>query len=52
MLQDLDAGRKMEIDALVCAVQELARLVEVDTPAIDAVAGLVKMRARVDGLYP
>ncbi len=52
MLQDLDAGRKMEIDALVCAVQELARLVEVDTPAIDAVAGLVKMRAQVDGLYP
>ncbi len=52
MLQDLDAGRKMEIDALVCAVQELARLVRVDTPAIDAVAGLVKMRARVDGLYP
>ena len=52
MLQDLDAGRKMEIDALVCAVQELARLVEVDTPAIDAVAGLVKMRAQVDDLYP
>ncbi|MXY42122.1 MAG: 2-dehydropantoate 2-reductase [Rhodospirillaceae bacterium] len=52
MLQDLDAGRKMEIDALVCAVQELARLVRIDTPAIDAVAGLVKMRAQVDGLYP
>ncbi len=52
MLQDLDAGRKMEIDALVCAVQELARLVEVNTPAIDIVAGLVKMRAQVDGLYP
>ncbi|MDE0148395.1 MAG: 2-dehydropantoate 2-reductase [Rhodospirillaceae bacterium] len=52
MLQDLDAGRKMEIDALVCAVQELARLVRIETPAIDAVAGLVKMRAQVDGLYP
>ena len=52
MLQDLDAGRKMEIDALVCAVQELARLVEVNTPAIDIVAGLAKMRAQVDGLYP
>lgn len=52
MLQDLDAGRKMEIDALVCAVQELARLVRIDTPAIDAVAGLVKMRAQADGLYP
>lgn len=52
MLQDLDAGRKMEIDALVCAVQELARLVGIETPAIDVVAGLVKMRAQSDGLYP
>ena len=52
MLQDLDAGRTMEIDALVCAVQELAQLVRIETPAIDAVSGLVKMRAQVDGLYP
>ena len=52
MLQDLDAGRKMEIDALVSAVQELARLVGIATPAIDIVAGLIRMRARVDGLYP
>ena len=52
MLQDLDAGRKMEIDALVSAVQELARLARIATPAIDIVAGLIRMRARVDGLYP
>ena len=52
MLQDLDAGRKLEIDALVSVVQELARLVRIETPAIDAVAGLVRMRAQVDGLYP
>ncbi len=52
MLQDLDAGRKMEIDALVCAVQELGGLVKVDTPTVDIVAALVKMRAGVDGLYP
>ncbi len=52
MLQDLDAGRKMEIDALVCAVQELARLVRIETPAIDTVAAMIKMRAGVDGLYP
>ena len=52
MLQDLDAGRKMEIDALVCAVQELGRLVRIETPAIDTVAAMVKMRAQVDGLYP
>ena len=52
MLQDLDAGRKMEIDALVCAVQELARLVGIETPAIDTVTAMIKMRAQVDGLYP
>lgn len=52
MLQDLDAGRKLEIDALVCAVQELARLVRIETPAIDVVATLAKTRAQVDGLYP
>ena len=52
MLQDLDAGRKLEIDALVSAVQELGRLVKIDTPTVDIVAALVKMRAQADGLYP
>ena len=52
MLQDLDAGRKLEIDALVSAVQELGGLVKIDTPTVDIVAALVKMRAQADGLYP
>jgi len=51
MLQDLDAGRKLEIDALVSAVQELGGLVKIDTPTVDIVAALVKMRAQADGLY-
>jgi len=51
MLQDLDLGRPMEIDALVAAVQELGRLVGVETPTIDTVLALVQQRARVAGLY-
>lgn len=51
MLQDLERGRPMEIDALVAAVAEMGRLVEVPTPAIDAVLALVRLRARVAGCY-
>jgi 2-dehydropantoate 2-reductase len=51
MLQDLDRGRPMEIDALVGAVQEMGRLVGVATPTIDTVLALVKQRARVAGCY-
>ena len=51
MLQDLDAGRPMEIDALVTSVQELARLTGIATPTIDTVLGLVRLRARIAGLY-
>ena len=49
MLQDLERGRPMEIDALVCAVQEMGRLVGVATPTIDTVLALVIQRARVAG---
>ena len=52
MLQDLEKGRAMEIDALVTSVQELGRLVGVATPAIDIVLALVRQRAVVAGLYP
>ena len=52
MLQDLEKGRAMEIDALVTSVQELGRLVGVATPAIDIVLALVRQRAEVAGLYP
>ena len=50
MLQDLDAGRPMEIEALVGSVAELGRLVEVPTPTVDTVLALVRLRARVAGL--
>lgn len=51
MWQDLDAGRPMEIDALVGSVQELGRLTETPTPTIDTVLALVTLRARSAGLY-
>jgi 2-dehydropantoate 2-reductase len=51
MLQDLDAGRPMEIDALVSAVQELGRLTQTPTPTIDTVLALIRLRARSAGLY-
>ncbi len=51
MLQDLELGRPMEIDALVGAVQELGVLVGVPTPTLDTVLGLVKQRARLAGCY-
>ena len=51
MLQDLERGRAMEIDALVTSVQELGRLVRVPTPTIDVVLALVRQRAEIAGLY-
>jgi 2-dehydropantoate 2-reductase len=51
MLQDLERGRAMEIDALVTSVQELGRRVGIPTPTIDAVLALVRQRARVASLH-
>ena len=51
MLQDLERGRPMEIDALVTAVEELGRLTGTPTPAIDIVLALVRQRARLAGCY-
>jgi 2-dehydropantoate 2-reductase len=51
MLQDLDAGRPMEIDALVGSVQELGRVTDTPTPTIDTVLALVQLRGKVAGLY-
>ena len=45
MLQDLEMGRPMEIDALVASVVEMGRLVGVATPTIDVVLKLVRLRA-------
>jgi 2-dehydropantoate 2-reductase len=50
MLQDADAGRSLELDALVGAVREIGSLVDVPTPAVDALFGLTRLSARARGL--
>jgi 2-dehydropantoate 2-reductase len=51
MLQDLERGRSLEIDALVTAVRDLGRLTGVPTPSIEVVLALVQERGRQAGLY-
>jgi len=52
MLQDVEAGRPIELDAIVTAVHEIGRRLDVPTPNIDALLGLTRLFARVHGLYP
>jgi 2-dehydropantoate 2-reductase len=52
MLQDVEASRAIELDALVGAVREIAARVGVATPSIDAWFGLTRLFGRVHGLYP
>jgi len=49
MLQDMEAGRPMEVDALVGVVTALGRIVGVPTPTIDVVQALVEQRSRLGG---
>jgi 2-dehydropantoate 2-reductase len=51
MLQDVEAGKAVELDALVSAVRELGALTGVPTPYTDALLGLARLHARVRGLY-
>ncbi|MEI6824618.1 MAG: 2-dehydropantoate 2-reductase [Desulfuromonadales bacterium] len=52
MLQDIEAGRAVELDALVSAVREIGLNVGETTPNIDALLGLARLQAKVRGLYP
>jgi 2-dehydropantoate 2-reductase len=52
MLQDVEAGRALELDILVGAVREIGARVGVPTPSIDTLFGLARLFARVRGLYP
>ena len=51
MLQDVEAGKPVELDALVTVVRELGQLTQVPTPFTDALLGLSRLHARVRGLY-
>jgi 2-dehydropantoate 2-reductase len=52
MLQDVEAGKPLEIDALLTVVREIAGHVGVATPNLDALLGLTRLFARTRGLYP
>ena len=52
MLQDVQAKRAVELDALVGAVQELGQITGVPTPFTDALMGLARLQAQELGLYP
>jgi 2-dehydropantoate 2-reductase len=51
MLQDAEAGKALEIDALVTVVHEIGKQVGVPTPSIDVLLGMARLYGRVHGLY-
>lgn len=51
MLQDLEAHRPLEIDALLGAAREIGQHLGLETPSIDALLGMVRLMARQQGLY-
>jgi 2-dehydropantoate 2-reductase len=52
MLQDVEAGRQIELDAIVGAVHEIAGRLRVPAPNIGALLGLARLFGRVHGVYP
>lgn len=50
-LQDLEAGRRLEIDPVAGAVAEIGRLRNVRTPALDGLLALARLRARLSGCH-
>ncbi len=52
MLQDVEAGRNIELDAIVGSVHDIARRVGEPTPHIDTLLGLTRLFAGAKGLYP
>lgn len=51
MLQDAEAGRPLELDALVGAVREIGAAVNVPTPYVDALLGLTRLSARARAVH-
>ena len=51
MLQDVEAGRPVELDALVTVVHELGQRTGVATPFTAALLGLARLRTHQLGLY-
>lgn len=52
MLQDFEAERPIEVDAILGALVECAAAVPMPVPQLESVFGLVRLRARTKGLLP
>jgi len=52
MLQDVEAGKAVEIDALLSAPREIGARAGVPTPHLDTLLGLARLHACVRGIYP
>ncbi|MGE0060890.1 MAG: 2-dehydropantoate 2-reductase [Xanthobacteraceae bacterium] len=52
MLQDLENGRPLELDALLTAVSEMARFARIETPYIDVILTLTQQLGRALRIYP
>ena len=52
MLQDVEAGRPLEIDALVSVVREIGQHLGLATPNLDALLGLSRLMGQSLWLYP
>jgi len=52
MLQDMEAGRPLEIDGLLAGTLEIAREAGVAAPYTESLLGLIRLRAETSGQYP
>lgn len=52
MLQDVEAGRPLEVDQLLGAPREIAQQLGIETPMLDALIGITRLFAVQRGLYP
>jgi len=52
MLQDMEAGKRLEIDGLLSGTLEIARKAGVAAPFTESLAGLARLRAESTGQYP
>ena len=50
MLQDFDRNKPIELDAILGAIREIGQRLDIPHPVIDAVYGIVRLRAKTAGL--
>lgn len=51
MLQDAEAGKPLELDALVTSVAEIAHQLDISIPWIESLLGISRLQAKTRGLY-